>query len=301
MLKMKNRRTKSLLLTLVMMLALAVIGGACTAFGETNDNERSGPRQIINEPISPDQLPFEFDILPSRSVAGHVPVQIITSEPEYNFEVLHGATLLPLESVNGVFSLALEDEYFWGFSIEEEYDIIWYTGKICITDNGGNLSIDVYDATRRIAAAPNRGGGWTYEGECNYGTLNVFINNGEVWYYIQFEASGTAMFWLGDMNNGSCGLEVYHSGQLIASFDDHYIQGENYVQVEVEAYKMYSVKIYATSLEPDYVFAATVAPGVYGYFINYGTKKAVQPDDSNHMTNDMKLEQYTWKKGHQQK
>jgi len=40
--------------------------------------------------------------------------------------------------------LLLIDEYFFAFSIDEEYDIIRYTGKICIIDAGWRLSTDFY-------------------------------------------------------------------------------------------------------------------------------------------------------------
>ena len=49
----------------------------------------------------------------------------------------------------------------------------------------------------------------------------------------------------------------------------------------------------------DFVSGINESYGEY-YLLNYDTRKAVQPDNLNHTTNKIKLEQYTWNKGNQQ-
>jgi len=94
--KHKNR-SHLFILALCLDIMLGALGSAALA-------------QNIN-PNNGNALPFEFNILPQRSVSGSALVQLITSETDYMLYIYDESANVLLEDNNGIYALMPETEY----------------------------------------------------------------------------------------------------------------------------------------------------------------------------------------------
>jgi len=265
MLEIRKHKRKLYALVAVMMFAMAIILGACTALGETDDSRSSG------------KLPFSFDISLSPTDPGIAFAQLITSETDYSLKIYHEQSVTLLEAVNGVYSLEVGEEYSFLLRIITDNDLIYHTGKISAANTSKGLSAEVSGVKQstvskgvsKNSSTPGRGSSdylyewdyepnneyWeyvqTYEGWYNYGEVDVFHDDAD-WFRITFTATGTADFWLEDMNNGSVYIDVYSNpnGQPLVSGGGNF--PDDSLQCSVTSGQSYYIKITPATFCPSY-------------------------------------------------